>query len=155
RFLVHLGFAATPLGTLACSIVLIAIAICTNLVGVAFTGLEHNAHVAIMAAIVYGLVLLFDTGRLPPWLPPAIFLAPLLRYEALSVSLAALAILALRGHWRTAFAVFAIIVTTVGGFSLYLQHLGLSALPSSVLTKSVLMAGAVGGSASGGAGNGS
>jgi hypothetical protein len=136
RLFAHLRLAAHAFGIVAQAVMLVLLAVDLNLIAVAFTGLEHNLHMMAVAATIYGLALFLDKGKMPAWLPAAIILAPLLRFEGLALSLAALVVLALRGRWRTAVAAFALIVLLIGGFSAFLVSLGLPPLPSSVLTKS-------------------
>ena len=69
--------------------------ICFNLVGVAFTGMEHSAHVAAALAVGVGLVESVDRPS-PWWLYLAITLNPLLRYEGLAVAFAAVVALVIR-----------------------------------------------------------
>jgi hypothetical protein len=149
RLFTHLRLASDNFGIVVQAVALLLLALCLNLVGVVFSGLEHNLHIAAVAATVYGVALLLDKGKMPAWLPAVIVVSPLLRFEGLALSFAALLILALRGHWRTAAASFALMVLFVGGFSAFLVHLGLPPLPSSVLTKSALAASGVSGAGKG------
>ena len=136
RLFAHLRLAKDTFGILAQAMALLLLAIYLNLIGVVFTGFEHSLHIATVAACVYGLALFLDNGIMPAWLPAVIVLAPLLRFEGLALSLAALVVLALRGRWRTALGTLALIVLLIGGFSTFLVSMGLPPLPSSVLTKS-------------------
>jgi hypothetical protein len=145
RFLLHLRLALDTFGTVALAASLVLMAFCFNMIGIVFTGLEHSLHIAAVAGIVYGLALFLDENRMPVWLPAIIVLAPLLRYEGLPLSLAALLVLALRGRWRTAAGAFACIVLSLAGFSAFLGKLGLPPLPSSILVKSMVGATAAGG----------
>ena len=148
RLLLHLQLDGDPsngFATVAQAALLVLMALCFNMIGVVFTGLEHSLHIAAVAAIVYGLTLFLDTRRVPSWLPAAIVLCPLVRYEGLALSAGALLVLALRGRIRTALATLAVIALCIGGFSAFLVKLGLPALPSSVLTKSAVAAGGIGG----------
>jgi hypothetical protein len=149
RLFEHLRLAEDTFGIVAQAAALLLLAICLNLVGVAFSGLEHSLHIAAVAACVYGLALFLDTGKLPAWLPAVIVMNPLLRYEGLALSLAALLVIALRGRWRTAAGTFALMVLFVGGFSAFLVSLGLPPLPSSILSKSDVVASGVGSATSG------
>ena len=117
-------------------------AILLHQVGLAFSGMEHSIHVWLSVSTLYGLIVVVRDGFVPRWLPAAIVAAPLVRYEGLAPSLAAVAVLALRGHGRTAALSLACLVTPLLGFSLALTSLGLPWLPSSVLHKSVLPLGA-------------
>jgi len=94
-------------------------------------------------AVVLGLVVLLEEGRLPWWLLAAIVAGPLLRYEGVSVSAGALLVLAIIGRWRPALAAFLACGALVASFSAMLVALGLPALPSSVLVKSGVAAAAL------------
>jgi hypothetical protein len=145
RLFAHLRLAEDTLGIVTQAIALLLLAIYLNLIGVVFTGLEHNLHILAVAATIFGLALFLDKGKMPAWLPAVIVLAPLLRFEGLALSLAALVVLALRGRWRTALGTLALIVLFIGGFSAFLVSLGLAPLPSSVLTKSDVAANGISG----------
>ena len=142
RFLQHLRLGSDNLALFAQSAALVLMAICFNLIGVIFTGLEHNLHVALVAATVYGAVLLIDRNRMPSWLPFVLVLAPLVRYEAAALSVGTILLLAVLGRRRTALVTFVAIVVLLAGFSVFLKHLGLAALPSSIMTKSLVASGA-------------
>jgi hypothetical protein len=113
----------------------------TNTLGLPFTGLEHSLQVLATALVVTGMVREAQANVVPRWLPPVIILGPLIRYENLAVSLAAIAYLALRGHTRLALttAVFALLPLLV--FSAFLLHIGIGPLPSSVTLKSAALSG--------------
>lgn len=145
RLFVHLRLVEDTYGVIVQAIAVLLMALCLNLVGVVFSGLEHNLHIAVTAACIYGLVLLLDTDKMPAWLPAMIVLAPLLRYEGLTLSIGAILVLALRGRWRAASGTLALIVLFLGGFSAFLVSMGLPPLPSSVLTKSNVAANGIGG----------
>jgi hypothetical protein len=145
RFLRHLRLGSDSLAVVAQAVALVLIALSFNLIGVVFTGLEHNLHIALVAATVYGLVLVIDQHRMPAWLPAVLVLAPLVRYEGLALSLGGILLLALRGRRLTALVTLAWIVVLLGGFSFFLMKLGLPALPSSIMVKSAVAAGGLGG----------
>ena len=71
RLFAHLGLAGNTFGVVALGAGLLLLAICLNLIGVVFTGLEHSLHIAEVAACVYGIALFLDTRKMPPWLPAA------------------------------------------------------------------------------------
>lgn len=143
RFLLHLRLGTDDFAIAAQAAAVFIVALSLNLIGVVFTGLEHSLHIATVAAIVYGLALFLDRDKMPSWLPVAIVLCPLVRYEGMALSSGALLVLALRGRFRTALATFAVIFVLLGGFSVFLIKLGLPPLPSSVLVKSGVAAGGV------------
>ncbi len=140
RFFLHLELARDNTGGSVLAGAVVMLAVCLNIIGVVFTGLEHSLHIATVAAIVYGLAVFLDDRRMPAWLPAVIVLCPLLRYEGLPLSLAAILVLAVRGRGRSAVMTLAVIVVLVAGFSGFLMALGLRPLPSSVLVKSVVAA---------------
>lgn len=106
----------------AASAVLLALFVpAGNVVGLVFTGMEHSAQAFLAALLVYGLVRELETGLCSPVLAVAAVLGPLVRYENLALSAAAILVL-------------------VGGFSLFLVHLGLRPLPTSVLATFLLVA---------------
>jgi len=108
----------------------------TNLVGLIFTGMEHTLQLLLICVIVYGMVVEVNQGRVANWLIAAIILAPLIRYENLAVSLAAIVYLGFRKEYQKgALSMLAILVTLVG-FSFFLSQLGLGLFPSSILAKS-------------------
>ena len=101
RLFTHLRLVEDTFGIVVQASALLMLALCSNMIGVVFTGLEHSLHIAAVAATVYGIALFLDKGKMPVWLPAVIVLAPLLRYEGLALSFAALLVLALRGRWHT------------------------------------------------------
>ena len=142
RFFLHLRLGSDNLATFAQALALVLVALSFNLVGVVFTGLEHNLHIFLVAATVYGAAILIDRNRMPAWLPLVLVLAPLVRYEGLALSVGTIGLLALRGRTKTALATFATIMILLISFSLFLKHLGLAALPSSIMAKSAVASGA-------------
>lgn len=113
----------------------------TNLIGLAFTGMEHSLQVLLTAVIVYGLArLLLVDRRVPWWLTAAVIAAPLVRFECLAVSAAALAVMLLRRQFRAVGAAAAGLAAGLGGFALFLHGLGLGWLPTSVAAKSSFFA---------------
>lgn len=147
RFLAHLGLRGSIAYDALASIAAAFSALGLNLIGVAFSGMEHSLHVALSFLIIFGLALYLDTARLSWWLVPAIILCPLFRYEGLAISVAAIGILALRGAYRSAIVAALSMIAALASFSLFLLALGLPPLPSSVLAKSGIAVNVVGGSA--------
>jgi hypothetical protein len=143
RYFLYLRLAQDKFGVLVQDSALVLIAVCLNLIGVVFTGLEHNLHIAATVACIYGLARFLDEDKIPAWFPAAIVIAPLLRYEGLALSMAAILVLALRKRWFTAAGTFLVIVLSLGGFSAFLMSLNLPPLPTSVLLKSDVAAAGV------------
>jgi hypothetical protein len=114
----------------------ILLVLATNTIGLVFVGMEHSLQLLLVGAIFWGLVLELETGSVRPWLIAAVLAAPLVRYENLAVSLAALLVLFLRGRRGLSTLLFSSVILLLGSFSVFLVSLGLPALPMSVLAKS-------------------
>jgi hypothetical protein len=124
----------------------ISLTLATNTIGLIFMGMEHSLQLLVVAAVAWGLIVHAKEGRLAPWLLVAVTVAPLVRYENLAVSAAALVYLIVRKHYKPAIGSALLIVALVGGFSLFLVSLGLEPFPTSVMAKSSVVesAGSVG-----------
>lgn len=107
----------------------------TNLIGLIFTGMEHSLQVLLVGAITYGLLYEFRNKILLWWMAPVFVITSLVRYEDLAIVSVILIILFLQGYRRQTIIVATVIGVFVGGFSLFLVHLGLHPLPLSVLYK--------------------
>lgn len=110
-----------------------------NVVGLIFTGMEHSLQVLVVALIAWGLILSVKEDGLRPWLLVAIVVAPLVRYENMSVSFAAICYLLFCKYYGKAISISFLIALFVGGFSVFLLQLGLDPLPSSVNVKSSIV----------------
>ena len=131
RILWVAGYGEGPLGLGLAALGVLAM----NLVGVAYTGMEHSLHVAASLAIVLGLLRFCDERRVGAALVLGIGLAPVLRLEGLALAgLAALAVLA-AGRVRQGLGLLALALVPVALFSGMLVALGLEPLPSSVTAK--------------------
>lgn len=106
-----------------------------NMPTVAFTGLEHSAHLVASLCIILGLSTLIRTDRAPWWLALAIVIAPLLRLEGLALSGLALIVLIWRGKAWLGLLLATVLIAALTGFMAFLTSLGLSPLPGSVLAK--------------------
>jgi hypothetical protein len=108
---------------------------------VVFTGLEHAAHVTACLAVGVGLVEV-SLGRPPRWwLVAGLVAGPLLRYEGLAVTGAAVVLLFCWGHRRLAVGSLLAAVLPLATFSAFAMARGLPPLPSSVLVKSAVVDG--------------
>lgn len=119
---------------ISCSIVLLILA--TNIVGLIFTGMEHSLQVLFVVMILWGMLLEIETKRVAPWLVFVIIVAPLIRYENLAISCAAIIYLAFCKYYKQTIALICLIVLLMGLFSVFLMKLGLGPLPTSVISKS-------------------
>jgi hypothetical protein len=103
-----------------------------NLLSLVMMGMEHSLQ--ILLVVVVALQALKEKPD-PLVLYPAAIALPLVRYEDLAITLTVLAYCFLRGMRRGPVAAVVVIVVLMGGFSLFIRHLGLDYLPSSVLAK--------------------
>jgi hypothetical protein len=115
--------------------VLALLVVAFNLAGLIFTGMEHSLQVLLASVVAWGLILESEENRVPGWLAAAIVLGPLVRYESLALSLAALAYLTLRGRFGRAALLAVATVLPLLLFSLFLIRLGLDPFPVSVRAK--------------------
>ena len=107
-----------------------------NLVGLAFTGMEHPLQVLLACLVSAGLLAVQDGEPPPAYLWVAMAAGPLVRYELMGFSVAAAIVLWSWGHRRPVLVATGAWVAGLAAFSLFLVGLGLDALPSSVLAKS-------------------
>jgi hypothetical protein len=126
--------------TVLISSLLILFILCTNLIGLIFTGMEHSLQLLAVSLIALGLIVEVKENKVEPWLLVAIIVAPLIRYENLSIALAAIGYLFLRKYFKKAALALFFVVLFLGGFSVYLITLGLGPLPTSILLKSSIAA---------------
>ena len=118
---------------------LIAAPIALNFQGLALLGMEHMLHVATVLMALLGLMRWLKTDRINALLILAILLGPLLRYEGLGLSLVLSAAIFLSGRKTIGFALMLGAALPLLAFGLWLQSLGLSALPNSVLAKAPIV----------------
>lgn len=108
----------------------------TNLVGLVFTGMEHSLQLLLTLLLLYGIMIEVEEGRAPWWLPVAVVTAPLVRYECLTVSVAALVYLGLNRRYKPVILSTLVLLAALAAFAAFLMSLGLDALPNSVIAKS-------------------
>lgn len=110
----------------------------TNFYGLIFNGMEHCLQVYLITVIAIDILHKEFESR--PATRNGVYLAilmlPLVRYEGLAVSLPVLAYLFCKGERLKPVAYGAALVAAIALFSLFLSHLGLGYLPSSVIAKS-------------------
>lgn len=107
----------------------------TNLIAILFTGMEHSLQIAMTALCVLGVIIENEESRLPKWFLFALFFAPLVRYENLAISLPICGYLFLQGYKRQSIAIGTTTIIILLIFSLFLHHIGLGWLPSSISLK--------------------
>lgn len=119
---------------------LVLLVLATNTAGLVFTGMEHSLQLLLAVIILWGMISEIETKKASPWLVITIVAAPLVRYENLAVSLAAILYLFVRRHRALATLSAAAVILLVGGFSVFLVKLGLEPFPASVIMKSSAIA---------------
>lgn len=107
-----------------------------NLIGLAFTGLEHSLQVLLCVACSLGVVRILRGDRVPAWVLAAAVLLPSVRYEGLLITIGLAIALAGARAWRTAVGIVVASAVVPAAFSLFLHRLGLPWFPLSVLVKS-------------------
>ncbi len=107
-----------------------------NLIGSAFSGMEHSLQIFFTVLIIWGLTTSILEKHISKWLIAAIIIAPLVRYENLALSFASLIFLYFTGYKRKAITIFILIALLIVSFSVFLLNLGLEPLPLSVFQKS-------------------
>jgi hypothetical protein len=110
---------------------------CFNIVGLAFSGMEAVLQVLLCAVVCRGLWRIIGSGRAPgPLFWSAIVAGPLVRYETLALSVAAIACdVIVRRRLREGLIAGALTILSMAAFSLFLIGHGMSWLPDSVLAK--------------------
>lgn len=128
-------------GTLEVGLLLL-LTLATNLLGLAFTGLEHSLQLLCTAVMILGMFRFAETNRVPWWLVAAAVLGPLVRYENLALTLPFLAILVGRRRLGAFLVSSALIGVTLGGFTVFLLSHDLGMVPNSLIVKSRVIEGA-------------
>ena len=107
-----------------------------NLCGLTFVGMEHTLQVLLAGVGAWAILACLRGRPIPGWVLAAVALGPMVRYEALGISLAVA--IALIGQRRQTAAAVLLTVSSLPLllFSLFLHHLGLPWVPTSVLVKS-------------------
>jgi hypothetical protein len=134
RFLILAGLAETGVRGVGWAFALLG-PILLNMVGVAFTGMEHGLHLLLTVALMAGLMRFFDDGRVGALLILGIALAPMVRIEALALSGLAAAILLISGRIVASLVAGLAALGSVAVFVWFLLSLGLEPLPNSVMSK--------------------
>ncbi len=120
--------------------------VATNLVGLAFTGLEHNLQVLIAALVALALVEHCRGVALPMWVLALAALGPSVRYEMFAVTAAVGIVLLADRRWRDAVLLGAASLALPLALAAFLVANGNFPLPNSVMTKLHIGAGAAAGS---------
>lgn len=94
------GAALNPRGELLTLVLMILLIPATNLFSLPMTGMENSLQVLLAVVIAYGMLRLADRGEIHAWFLAAVVLAPLVRFECLSLSVPALGLLLWQGGRR-------------------------------------------------------
>lgn len=120
-------------------IITLLIILSTNIVGIAFTGMEHSLQLLLTVLILYGIINEIENSEIPLWFIISITIAPLVRYECFAISTVALLYLFKKGYFKQAIIASTLLFLFVGSFSLFLISLGLNPFPTSVSVKSTVV----------------
>lgn len=114
----------------------VTVCLSLNLIGLAFTGLEHPLHILLTVVCQLGLLRFLRRGRTEWWWLAAVAVLPLVRYEALAAVFADVLVLLLFRRFVYAAVAAVAGLAPVAAFGVYLHSLGLPWLPASVLFNS-------------------
>ena len=106
-------------------------------VALPMTGLEHSWHILLIVVMLFEFARMLSTGAgASSALVAAIVLTPLIRFEGIASSSAAILALVCLGRWKAGLTAAALVVLTLGTYAATMLHFGLPVLPSSVTSKS-------------------
>ncbi len=106
-----------------------------NLASLTMVGMEHVLQVLVSICCAIGMVEAFSEQQIPTWCLAAAAIAPAIRYEDLTLTLAiSIALVGLK-QWRKALFVLGFSLVPLVSFSVFLKSHGLPLLPMSVLVK--------------------
>lgn len=124
--------------------VLVFFMLATNLAGLAFIGMEHSLQVLLAVLIGKGMTDKLKGNEVSSVWLLAVVSAPLVRYENLVISGAAILFCLLRREFVVAIAMAVLVAMLLAMYSAFLLGIGLNYLPDSVLAKSVVAASGLG-----------
>jgi hypothetical protein len=106
-----------------------------NLPSLTMIGMEHVLQVLLAISCAYGVIEAIHRRPIPNWCLAAAAIAPMVRYEDLSLTLAVTCALFGAKRWKAGMALFAVSLVPLIAFSTFLKLDGMPALPMSVLAK--------------------
>jgi hypothetical protein len=109
--------------------------IATNLVGLAFIGLEHNLQVMIAVVAAWSMLVHARGGDLSRWVLVLAALGPAVRYEMFAITAAVCLVLAMERRWRDMIVVGAGSLILPAALAMFLLAHGNFPLPNSVMAK--------------------
>jgi len=113
--------------------------IIANLIGMSFTGMENVLQLVVSLGICYGVFQLIDQKNSSLLLLSCIIIAPLVRYETITLSCIGLFFLVYNRYYSKAMITLGLMLLPLIGFSFYLNSIGLGYMPSSISAKSSAM----------------
>ncbi len=133
------GLLSAPNGKWISVVVVLLAPIALNFQGLSLLGMEHMLHVDTALMALLGLLRMQKTGRLNGLLVAAILLGPVLRYEALGLSLVLCLAVLWMGHWKAGILLTIGALGPVIGFGLWMKSVGMAFLPYSVMAKATIV----------------
>jgi hypothetical protein len=106
-----------------------------NLVSLTLCGMEHVLQILLAIGCALGMIRVLTGERMSGWCVAAAVIAPMVRYEDLTLTVAVSLALAGLRQSRKALAVLGLSIIPLIAFSLFLHRHGLPLLPMSVLVK--------------------
>ncbi|SMR83218.1 hypothetical protein SAMN04488030_3132 [Aliiroseovarius halocynthiae] len=106
-----------------------------NFAGAAMVGMEHSLHILASLAVLRGLQIQMDEGRISWLLVAGMVLGPMVRFEGLAVTGGGALALLVMGRWAVGVMLFSGAAALAAGFMIFLITLGLEPLPNSVMAK--------------------
>ena len=110
-----------------------------NVVGLVFSGMEHNLQVLMAVMVVDGMIQFSKTGNVDRWFMVAVVCGPWVRYENMALTAVACGLLFFKKQKVAAMASGGAAVAGLAVFSGFLYFLGLPLVPSSITSKSHLL----------------
>ncbi len=107
-----------------------------NLLGIAYTGLEHPLQVLLCVASAFAILAVLTPEPIPAWSIAAAVLLPSVRYEGVLITFVVAVALWAAHRKQLASVLLPLSLAPAVLFSLYLHHLSLPWFPLSVLVKS-------------------
>ncbi len=133
------GLLAAPQGKWFAIMAVLLAPIAFNFQGLSLLGMEHMLHVDTALLALLGVLRMQKTGQLNGLLVAAILLGPLLRYEALGLSLVLCLAVLWQGHWKAGILLTIGALGPVIGFGLWMKSVGMAFLPYSVMAKATIV----------------
>jgi hypothetical protein len=106
-----------------------------NLASLTMIGMEHVLQVLLAISCAHGVIEALHQRPIPNWSIAAAAVAPMVRYEDLSLTLAVACALVGTKRWKAGLGLFAVSILPLVAFSALLRHDGMPILPMSVLAK--------------------